>query len=1033
MINAVIWLLLIELIGLLALPTSFVLLRFLPDRGYTLAKPLGLLATGYLVWLLSMLGLPFNTALCWLVLAGLFVVLNGWLFLRQNRQLWFQMREWVSRNGWLIVAAEVIFIAAYAYLTNLRSYMPDIRDQEKFGDFAFMNSLAVNTKMPPPDPWLSGYTINYYYFSHFLMAMLTKMTGIAPSIAFNLTIPLTFGLTALGAFGIVFNLVRLSRQKEGLLVPIAIGVMALIMICVLGNLDAVRQIFFPRPDHGESGLANFAFSWWTPSRVIYDYMPNLSGNVIDYQWRETINEFPMFSFLLADMHPHVMALPTVLLSIGLALNFWLIPARSEYLSWRRGEGWLLFGTAALVIGSLYFLNTWDYPTYMVVLVGAGLIRARRLRREEAGSRWWNGAFGHWAGWSLGLVVVSLILFLPFQLTFVTLLGDNEVPAPIANIPVLNTLAKTIGVVAWDRTPLLGYFLVFGVFLFPLLTYLAVKVWPYLRDPYAYLDQEPAPSVFQTSWSIWLTGVGIIMLVASVFGFLVLHLDLFISLVLGFGAMPVLVIGLATLGLETLAVYRSQRPRQLLLGVTGLFAVLITLGGYLQHMELYGPLIIAGTFAGLLLWFENRPSRLVQVVTEPEPLTDEAETELDGFITKPVTTTVIVPRDYSPQHLGDSFALWLALVPVVLTFGTELFFVRDVFESRFNSLFKFYYQAWILFGLAAAYAVWRVGAWAWRAVPFNKPSLLEETSAKPVAVVSRPIGLTPVPQLAPRLQLSGAGAGNSGGLNLAFSTGLALPVSGSLPTAADLVSDDDEAEEAEEYAVAHRATRRPWWRWFWALGLSILLVGGLVYPIFAPYEKTGHYANRVGLDGEQWIQQGLPGDYNAIKWLSAQLAASPVFYAPILEAVGDDWVDFSRVSTFTGLPTLLGWQGHEDQWRGGKAPARTDTFECWKLVNDNNLQSTFNYAPPAGQAPQQKDEPGCRRQLVETIYSTENAALAQNLLQQTGVKYVYVGSIETGVSNARSNASKTYSQAALAKFGQFMKVIYQQDGVTIYSF
>ena len=226
----------------------------------------------------------------------------------------------------------------------------------------------------------------------------------------------------------------------------------------------------------------------------------------------------------------------------------------------------------------------------------------------------------------------------------------------------------------------------------------------------------------------------------------------------------------------------------------------------------------------------------------------------------------------------------------------------------------------------------------------------------------------------------------------------------------------------------------------------LLLSGLVYPLFGPYEKTGHYAKRIGLDGSVWLREGsatgqaMPADYEAIQWLQHQIAADPNFIAPILEAPGWDWHDYARISTFSGLPTLLGWRGHEEQWRGGKADPNKNSFECWQVVKDNGLTDDFArvglVAP--GRPVLQRDEPGCRQQLMETMYRTTDPDLAQRLLKATGVRYVYVGMVETGASDARDrdrlgDPTRLYLPDALAKFSRFMRIIYQKDDVTIYSF
>ncbi|HEX2916815.1 MAG TPA: DUF2298 domain-containing protein [Chloroflexia bacterium] len=1053
--EAILWLLLVELIGLAALPLAFSVFRFLPERGYTLGKPLGLLITAYAVWLLSMLGLPFNPALCWVVFGLLFIVLDCWLLLRQGGKLRREIFNFVATHAWLIVLVEIVFILAYAYLLNMRSYYPEIRDYEKFGDYAFLNSLSTFDKMPPADPWMSGYPINYYYFSHFMMAMLVKMTGIAPNIAFNLTIPLIFAMTGLACFGIVYNLVAVARRgvsisPKAVKVAALVGLLGLVMVCILGNLDPVRQIFFPRPDKGETGISNFVFSWWTPSRVIYDYMPDNSNGFITFHWSETINEFPMFSFLIADMHPHVMTLPTTLLAIALAFNMLLTPARAETLNLRRGDGWLFFGIAAVVIGGLYFLNTWDYPTYLILFVLAAFLRTRLHSRQEGAVRGLGplasrtfGPYWRWAGYSVALAGVSLALYLPFHLTFVSLVGDFVVPEPIASIPVVGSLARIISFVAWDRTPLLGYLLVFGIFIFPLVSLLLLKLWPYLKQPYAYLDDpdyhEPEKSALP-SWGYNLAIAGVLLVLVSEILFFLLHTNPVLTIGLGLLAIPLLAIGVVLLTLDLLEKYREDRPRNELLLVTGAVASLMIMGGWVLHFELYGPLIIAGTGLGLLLWFETRPEPLEAYAQQAET-GDKPDSEVEE------SASLTASASSFNLKLADRFALLLAFLPVVINFGTELIIIRDVFNARLNTLFKFYYQSWVMFGLAAAYAVWRFVAWAWKQAPFDETGQesVEET-ATTLQKSYRPGSTKPQTQPQVSLRLSPAGGLAGGGLlsgNWAFSTGLrsseppGYVPAGNTPQESqfyvfdDTELDDLEAEEAEEYQLAR--PKRPWWRWLWLLGLSLLFLGGMVYPIFGPYEKTVHYAKRVGLDGEAWMRDGgltgggMPQDYQAIQWLKSQIKANPKFSGTILEASGPDWVDYSRISTFTAMPTLLGWIGHEDQWRAGKANARTDTFDCGQTL------AKYGLRPPQNGASLQKNEPYCRLQLIDFLYSTTDVQKAQDLLKAAGVKYVYVGSIETGASSGRASQPKAYSPEALAKFGQFMKVIYQQNGVTIYSF
>jgi YYY domain-containing protein len=819
--------------------------------------------------------------------------------------------------------------------------MPEIRDQEKFGDFAFLNSMALHDKLPPADPWMSGYNINYYYFSHFMIALLTKMSGIAPSISFNLSTPIVMALLASGAFGLVYNLVAIIRNKGGFPAVIT-GLTSSLFLCWLGNLSSIRQLVAPRPGEGERdpNSGSFFFSWWSPSRVIYDYMPTTGGA---YEWRQTINEFPMFSFLLADMHPHVMALPFVLLLVASALNLLLSPADGGALTLRKPEGILNFLLLSISCGALYFINTWDFPTFTLLVVGVALLReiwqgAEEIEAQGRGGLMSTALLGgaiprnqfrlrgaRWLGFSLRLGVVSLLLYTPFHLTFTSLVGEKELPEAVNRIPLVSTIGKLFGAVAWDRTPLWGYILVFGIFIFPLLSFLLVKVYPYLKEPYRYLDENDDNNKMSSKLSSanfvpLLVGAGLFIL-SELLSITKISLEL--ALAVGLVSAPVLAIGAGNLVKQILVTIRPMRPAFELRIALLVAAVLLVLLGWMVHFELYGPLVMAGSIAGLLLWFEIR-------------------------------------KPYARHMSADIFALALILLAVVINWVIEVIYLRDIFESRFNTIFKFYYQTWLLYGLAGAYASWRVIAWLWRLAPFEAAEE-ESDYAKTVR---------------PEYALAIAGG-----------------TSGKFDYSEDELIEVSRLEE-RKYSV---------WRWLWVFGLLALVLCGMVYPILGPYEKSGRYADRKGLDGEAWVAQYYGADYAAINWLRQQKASDPNFEGVLLEAEGGDWNNYSRIATFSGYSTVLGWLSHEAQWRGGNAATMAEVNQRFKNI--------------------------------KTIYDTGDIALAKQLLAKYNVKYVYVGLIETGAASASlySSVYNEYSPEGLAKFRQFMNPIYDKNGVTIYAF
>jgi len=173
---------------------------------------------------------------------------------------------------------------------------------------------------------------------------------------------------------------------------------------------------------------------------------------------------------------------------------------------------------------------------------------------------------------------------------------------------------------------------------------------------------------------------------------------------------------------------------------------------------------------------------------------------------------------------------------------------------------------------------------------------------------------------------------------------------------------------------------------WAAAAVLLILAGLVYPALAIPARAQEYGGPPTLDGAAHLRQIYAADFEAIAWLNENVEGRPV----ILEAPGDRFRAYTyegRVSAFTGLPTLLGWGGHEHQWRG-------------------------NY-----------DEPARREPDIEALYTTTDPAETLTLLDRYGIRYVYVGPLER----------TRYPPAGLAKFDSLLETVYDAAGVTIYRY
>ena len=427
------WLLVLELLSLAVVPLLFLAVPSLPDRGYALAKPLGLLLLAFPVWLGVSLGFfSFSPAAVFACGIGLLAAGTAAAVVRRS-----ELRAFLARTWRYVVVAELVFLGVFLAFYALRLGDPDLwhpaRGGEKPMDFAYLNAVVKSTTLPPYDPWFGGGYLNYYYFGQFMTAVLIKPLGIAPEVAYNLAVPMFAALAAAATLSLAYNLVvaagvrlrgRLPRPPTGAIVT---SLIAVVLVLGVGNLDPVRQwsrrlqqvdtwhlaagTWFPgRFLAAIGGLWNWLvhgaalapFDWWGSSRVI----PHLSA----------ITEFPLFTFLFADLHAHMMALPLAITATGLALALVLAGADKASLP-RRVVILCLLG---LVIGSLRATNTWDFPTQLVigVLAALGCVWLVYRRLSWAAVR---AALGHVAL----LVGVAWLLFLPFALSFEQFAGGIE--------------------------------------------------------------------------------------------------------------------------------------------------------------------------------------------------------------------------------------------------------------------------------------------------------------------------------------------------------------------------------------------------------------------------------------------------------------------------------------------------------------------------------------------------------------------------------------------------------------------------------
>ncbi len=381
------------LLGLAAWPLCFSLFSELPDKGYALARLMGWLAIAVPLWWLGHAGIPAFTVIGVRLTASLFVVTGAILAIKQ----WSKIKTFTQERLALLISWELGLGLTYAAFVLLRLANPDLWQPwfggEKFMEMAIWNGILRSPMFPPIDPHFSGETLNYYYFGHYLLAVLTKLTGIWPEVGFNLAIPSLFGLSFLLSWASAFYFHARPRGTfvEGRSVNCGVqrpwakdlrnSLWAPFLLLVIGNPQSGLQVVESLVSHLGDGNANnhptgqlfralgqvpdlirtsfvdsvIRYDWWQPSRVI----------------PHTINEFPVWSFAFGDLHAHLLAMPLTL------LLFCFTILAALFLK-SRLQGLYLLILTGMVCGLLPITNIWELPIALFLTAIAILVGSRRL-------------------------------------------------------------------------------------------------------------------------------------------------------------------------------------------------------------------------------------------------------------------------------------------------------------------------------------------------------------------------------------------------------------------------------------------------------------------------------------------------------------------------------------------------------------------------------------------------------------------------------------------------------------------------------
>ncbi len=408
------WYLLALVLGVAAMPLTGRLFRRFQDRGWMFSKVTAIAVSGFLTWfLVAVKIIKFTTMTC--IVVTLVCVAASLILYCREQKAGFECIPFAHLN--LVYAEELLFFAAFLLWTYFAGFHPAAYGTEKFMDYGFMEAMMRSKTLPATDLWYSQGKINYYYGGQYFAVFLTKLSGAKVELTYNLMRTFVAGLAFAMPFSLVYQMVtdRLGRIRTGRkkALPYVTGILAGISVSIAGNMHYVvygQIIPFIQKLKGEE-----VSSYWFPDATRYiGFNPDVED--------KTIHEFPCYSFVLGDLHAHVVDIMFVLLLLGL-LYAWMKKVRTTELSGEsmsRREFWkkqLLMPqllAAGALLGMFHWTNYWDFVIYFVVTCGAALFM--NIIGQKGKIRW---VLEVTAAQAVEIMTLATVIILPFTLQFDT--------------------------------------------------------------------------------------------------------------------------------------------------------------------------------------------------------------------------------------------------------------------------------------------------------------------------------------------------------------------------------------------------------------------------------------------------------------------------------------------------------------------------------------------------------------------------------------------------------------------------------------
>ncbi len=380
-----IWYIFIQVISIILLPIIWILLK---ETNFSIPgsiKLLSILLISFIYWiLLSLKIVNFNAINIYFITMILGII--SILIIYFNKKTFFYF---LKKNKNKFLRYEFIFFIGLLIFALIKSFNPDLwhpyRGGEKPMEFAYINAILNSNYMPPYDPWFSGGVQNYYYFGFFIFSFLINISQISPFIGFNLSIATLFAMSITSLYGLSKIL-----SKKSMLLPFIM----IFSTIIFGNFQSLLQVL--KWSWGDKVFNIFKIDFWQPSRII--------SNSEGYE----ITEFPYFSFIFSDLHPHLISIPITILGI----NFLISSFHKK--NYKLASLYKFLIPVSLVnsfiLGTLWVTNTWSVPLQIFLSFLLSLLFFN-YKKDVLSSLKYSLSF------TITCVVIAYILFMPFHINF----------------------------------------------------------------------------------------------------------------------------------------------------------------------------------------------------------------------------------------------------------------------------------------------------------------------------------------------------------------------------------------------------------------------------------------------------------------------------------------------------------------------------------------------------------------------------------------------------------------------------------------